>query len=147
MGKQKYTLGKSSGFTLLELIIALAILSIIAVAVSSVFIYGPSSYSTQVGNVSAQHQARSVMRHISKDIRAVDKSEIEITNTGLEIADKVYKFADGKIYRNETVIAQGMDEFTYTFTDNHLFVQTKITNRSQKQYVLQSDFYIRGEGK
>jgi prepilin-type N-terminal cleavage/methylation domain-containing protein len=115
--KTKYN---SKGFTLIELVIVIAIVSIILVAAVSAFAFGPGSFSNQFQSLSNQYKVRTVVRTVSREARHLDASEIKITYDGLHIGDNVYFFEDGVIYKNNILFFDGIKIFDYSVGDGFL---------------------------
>ena len=64
------------GITLVELVIALAILGIVLTIGYNLFLAGLKSYGRQIDNADNQARARQVIRQLTREIRRADQIDI-----------------------------------------------------------------------
>jgi len=74
------------GFTLIELLVALAIMSIVSVAIYSIFSFSNRNYTTQNVAADAQQNVRAAMEIMVQDIRIAGLDPTGSNNFGIELA-------------------------------------------------------------
>ena len=86
-GPARKKFSNGAGFTLLEVFVSVAILSIIGVSVLMVLNMGNMSWQTDMGLVNRQQQVRQAMHGMSRELRqcSSDNSNITINSTGARI--------------------------------------------------------------
>lgn len=82
----KTLLATEKGITLVELLVALALISIVAAGLISVYWIGASAYNRENLQVDAQYDARVAMDKISSDIRECEAVEVKDAG-GVEVTD------------------------------------------------------------
>lgn len=133
-----------SGFTLLELLIALAVMTVIVGASVSAFAFGPRSFTNQVNSLSNQYRVRDVTRYVSRDARRTDLEDITV-GAGYIVLDEVtYTYNDESVYRNGTEITGGIKVFDFTLDGNRLTVEVESAENGSESFALTVDVYIRG---
>jgi type II secretion system protein J len=75
------------GFSLIELLVALAIMSIVSLAIYSVFAASSRTYTTQGVTADVQQSVRAAMEVMLQDIRAAGLDPTASGNFGIELAD------------------------------------------------------------
>lgn len=76
----------TKGFTMVELLVALAIGSIVSVAFYSTFNASQRTFKTQKATVAAQQKIRSVCGLMARDIRMAGLDPLDTDNFGIEVA-------------------------------------------------------------
>jgi prepilin-type N-terminal cleavage/methylation domain-containing protein len=104
-------LSAKSGFSLVELLMALSISSIILVAIYSVFSITNKNFTTQNVAANAQQSLRSAIGLMARDIRHAGLDPVDTDNFGFELAD------------NGLVDETNFERITYEFQVNQI-VQT-----------------------
>jgi len=75
------------GFSLIELLVALVIMSVVSLAIYGVFSVSSRSYTTQGVTADVQQSVRSAMEVMLQDIRAAGLDPTESGNFGIELAE------------------------------------------------------------
>lgn len=118
-----------TGFSLVELILAMGISTIILCAIYSVFTITSKNFTTQNATASAQQSLRAAIGLMARDIRAAGLDPIDTDNFGFEYAgpSKIRVTADsidsGTDEFNGTVDETNFERITYEFQGNQI-VQT-----------------------
>lgn len=97
------------GFTIVELLIAVAILSIVVAAVCGFILVGSRSYAAGNSDISVQQEAQLALNQMSDVVIDTTRS---VTYTGLDVA------ADGTVKKKETALKDA--EFSFTPEDKSL---------------------------
>lgn len=98
------------GFTLVELLAVLALMSIIIVLVSSAHIFGQKQFINQAEEISHHSDTRYIVNQVAKDVRKADF--ISVSDNQLTLGDIVYDFSGNKLLKNGMVIAESVGEFS-----------------------------------
>jgi prepilin-type N-terminal cleavage/methylation domain-containing protein len=85
------------GITLVELVIALAILGIVLTIGYNLFLAGLKSYGRQIDNADNQARARQAIRQLTREMRKADQIDI-IDESNIKIDDTLYSFDTAFIY-------------------------------------------------
>lgn len=137
---------KKRGFTLIELILAIAISSIIMLAITQVFIFSLNNYQRQYSVVSLEMDTRTFISTLSSDIRRAD--EIKIDGNTLTITKDKHSITyikDGtNIKKNSNSILQNVLEFNFNIIDGVLDVSVK-TKYKDQEYNLSVKFLLEGK--
>jgi prepilin-type N-terminal cleavage/methylation domain-containing protein len=110
------------GFSLIELLVALAIMSIISGAIYGVFSVSSRSYTTQGVTADVQQSVRAAMEVMLQDIRAAGLDPTSSGNFGIELAETT------KLRFTSDSIDAGLGDFNGELDD---------TNSERITYVLQ----------
>jgi len=114
------------GTTLIELLLALALMSLVLAGLFSVYWSGNKVFETESANSNAQYCARSAMQWITQDIRSsyrpegdssLDDDEINmsVVKDGQEDAEECHYYLSGtNLYRNSQAIAKNIDYINFT---------------------------------
>jgi prepilin-type N-terminal cleavage/methylation domain-containing protein len=121
---KKISLDKQSGYSLVELIVAIVLIGIIAGVLAKMFIWGVDIFDTVSNRKDIVQSSRISMEVISKDLRMI-KSENDIVSastTGLNFYNMdnehiIYNFGDGTISRNANSMVEGITSFVFTYYD------------------------------
>ncbi len=133
----------NGGFTLLETLIAVAIVGLIAAVGVSVFAFGPRSFSNQVNSLSNQYRVRDVARNISRDTRMADPDLVIAGQEALQIGEISYTFSNGSVFRDGAELASGIAIFEYALNDGRLSVMITSTDNGGESFSLSLDIYVR----
>ncbi|MGE4282257.1 MAG: PilW family protein [Clostridia bacterium] len=104
------SLSNKKGYTLVELLVTIAIIGIISVPISSFFIANYSTFFKESNSVEVQQVARMGMEVIMTNMRKADQNSIEYINEKLEmtIQEKGLKYyLNGTNLLQEEVTASG----------------------------------------
>jgi len=128
VGQKAIHFYSKTGFSLVELILAMGISLIILIAIYSVFTITSKNFTTQNATASAQQSLRTAIGLMARDIRAAGLDPIDSDNFGVEHATstKIRVTADsidGTGEFNGTVDETNFERITYEFQGNQI-VQT-----------------------
>jgi prepilin-type N-terminal cleavage/methylation domain-containing protein len=130
----------AKGFTLLEVVLAIAIFSVILVVSYSILLTGLSLYNKNTVTIEEQRYLRMVFMKIDKDIRSYDGviGDITVSGSTLSISSDIsYSFdsSAGSITRTDSagssVIATGISSFTPQIETNSILVELTGSNDGQ----------------
>lgn len=80
---------KADGFTLIEILVSVSIMLFIAVGIYGVSNVGERAYSTDMGLLELQQQARQSMSGMIRELRQNDSSDITISSGGEKITFRI----------------------------------------------------------
>ena len=114
------------GFTLVEMVLALAISTIVLAAVYSVFTIANKNFTTQNAAASVQQNLRSAIRLMARDIRHAGLDPSRSDNFGITYASQSkIRFTMDRDTYNGIVDEANLEEITYDFqNDQDQVVQT-----------------------
>jgi len=110
------------GFSLIELLVAMVIMSVVSLAIYSVFAVTTRTYTTQGVTADVQQSVRAAMEVMLQDIRAAGLDPTSSGNFGIELAEA------SKLRFTSDSIDAGISDFNGTIDD---------TNSERITYVLQ----------
>lgn len=116
---------KKLGFTLLEFILVIIVLSIIAVVSSQMLAQGLNGFLTSKNVIEADWQGRLALERMGRDIRAI-RSSASITTAAsnqLVFTDTnnnsvTYQLSGTNLTRNTQTLADGIQTLTLAYTDS-----------------------------
>ena len=111
------------GFTLIEVLLALALVAAAAMLMYSFFGQGFSLYTRESESADEQASLRMVMSDITNIVRVTDKTKISVSSNVLTVDNRTYKLSGGKILRNGTAIASNISAFTVTMSTELLSIK------------------------
>ncbi len=112
------------GFTLIEVLLACALVAVAAMLMYSFFGQGFSLYTLESESADEQASLRMAMSDITNVVRLTDASKISLSEGGvLTVDDRTYKLSGGKIMRNDTAIASNISTFTVTKSSDLLWIK------------------------
>jgi prepilin-type N-terminal cleavage/methylation domain-containing protein len=126
VGQKAIHLYSKTGFSLVELILAMGISTIILTAIYSIFSITSKNFTTQNVAVNAQQSLRAAIGLMARDIRAAGLDPIDSDNFGFEHAarKKISFTADsidsGAGEFNGTVDDTNFERITYEFKDTQI---------------------------
>lgn len=129
-------LNNSRGFSIIELILALALTSIVICSVFMACLLGMRVWNSAENRLEVQQNIRIAMNTLSTEIRKADSFEIESGNRGIRLTYenglvKAYRFhpASGEIrmYQSGTTVARHIKDCKF-FYEKEL-IAVKITNK------------------
>lgn len=135
------------GFTLVELMIVLALLGVVIMIGFSVFSFGFKSFNAQADNIDNQSKVQHAISDISKEIRkvdAVDKIVVDKTAVGkIDIGGVVYEFKGTTLLKNGNNFVSGIKSFKPLRVENKVTIEiTSLANRG-REFTLVSEVYVR----
>lgn len=147
------TLRRKKGVTLIELIVALAILGIVIIGVSSFIMFSNKTFNISEKQSDAQFNVRFASESITKELRVADTIEI-LDNTPAEFeSDKKYIYVEGnsiKLFMGgyKKIILKGSSNFTPTLTFKKKSGNGKVLNftidglEENQKFKIDSDILI-----
>lgn len=137
------------GFTLLELMVALIVFSIIGVGLTTVFVSGLRFYADEKSQVENQQSLTQFSISLENDIRkskAASKTLncLNLTQNNNSVVAYCYNSLNKSITRNTSEVAQNISTFTVTVSSNQIKL-TLITSADQRlnQNTLNYEYYLR----
>lgn len=134
------------GMTLIELLAALALMSIIIALIGSAHIFGQKQYRNQTEEINYQEQVRYVMAAITKEIRSSEADQVSVISINeITIDTNNYKFSEKpNIYKNSTVLSDQISNFVVDEVDGKIEISiSSLPNRNGKIETLSTVIYLR----
>src|SRR5690554_1071819 len=100
----------NKGFSLIELIIAMALVAMVTAVAYGVYISGITSFSRESANVSNQAGVRQALSYISKEIRKAN--EVNISGDTLILDGFEYELVDNIIKKDNNNMFYNIAEFS-----------------------------------
>lgn len=137
------------GFTMLELMIALIVFSIIGIGLTTVFVSGIRFYSEEQSQIENQQSLTQFSITLENDVRKSKQATksincLNLTHNDNTIVAYCYNSLNKTITRNSVVVAEGIHTFTLTVITNQIKL-TVITSPDQRltQNTLNYEYYLR----
>lgn len=120
---------KNRGVTLVELIIAMAIVAVIIAASTATLLTGIKTYNRNFNDTVGQQNLRVAMMDISKQVRN-NSGAAAVTGTGtLTVNGKNYAVSAGNLTYNGQTLAQNIASVRASYTDaGHSVIQIDLTS-------------------
>lgn len=118
------------GITLMELILALSLVSIILTLIASFYHFGALSFSNESVRSSNQQNMRLVMNDITKEIRNADASStitVDQESSTITIGEIVFKLQDNTIMKDSKVLMDNVSQFAVSMNGNSIIIEIKST--------------------
>ncbi|WP_341876863.1 type II secretion system protein [Defluviitalea saccharophila] len=113
-----------NGVTLIELIVSLAIFSVIISLTLSVLLFGSRTFKMQTNETNNLLNVSNAMHYITKEIRKADQVEIE--NGILILNEKdVYKLENNIIMKNTTLMFYNIELFEIAKSSSKIDIKIK----------------------
>lgn len=133
------------GFTLIELVITLAILGIVLPVIFSPVFFSFKNFDTQNEKTNIISDTRAVMDYLTREIRksdqvTVDDNKITIT-IGTDLV--IYEEDNGDLKKDGKVINEGIGELTIKKSDQKIEIKILARDSKNKEHSLSSIIYIR----
>lgn len=132
-----------NGFTLVEVIVTLTLLSIIITLGYSIYIFGLKNYTTQSNNVNNQSNVRYALSSIIKEIRKAD--DVVISSNKITLNGSIeYKLDGTTIMKNSDEVVNGIQTLDVQQIDRKIIIRiTSLPNVDGNVVDLSSEIYIR----
>ena len=122
---------RRKGFTLIEIVVAVALLSVAALLAYSIFGQGLRLYAEESKSANDQSNVRQVLSDITNKARLTDPESISYDYGVLHVGSNSYSFDDQTIKRNGASIAKDIASFEINITGDLLEITiTSITGKS-----------------
>ncbi|WP_026475849.1 PilW family protein [Alkaliphilus transvaalensis] len=118
----------NKGITLVELIVALAISSIIIGLIFSTLVFGSRSFNVQADQIDNLSSVRNAMDLITREIRKAES--VDINNNVLTLDEYVYKLENNSITKNGQVIISNIEKFEIVRSNNRIDIEISSPERS-----------------
>ncbi len=120
---KRYDKGGSSGFTLMEMVVALIVSGIVAALTFKILYNQVDAFNTIFSNTLAVSDLRKVVRVLRKDIRNMDRSTLS-TMESAELEFKRndeknihYLYENGHLYKNDSTLIGNLTQEPFSFLD------------------------------
>lgn len=113
------------GFTLIELIVVLALTFLVMVMGFSVYGFSTQTYQREAQRTATQFNLRTALTVITKDIRKTPGSDIIVDNVGdtLRVGANVYELDGNSILVNSGVLISDISEFNVDQTGDSISIE------------------------
>lgn len=134
------------GFTLIEVLSTLALLSLIILLASSVNLFGQKQVINQTKEIQNQANVRLALNIITKEIRSVSPQNITVSNNILTIETKknttnVYKLENSTLKKNGQAMISDIQKFDLSTTSDSITIS--ITAQTTPPENLTTTIYYR----
>lgn len=129
------------GFTLIELVIVLALIGIVLSMIFSPIIFSFKNFDTQNEKSNTISNARATMDYLTRAIRKADT--VEVVDGNLSIDSKMYKLEDRILFKEAKKVMEGIDELNINKVDKTINIEIVIKNSKGENYKLSSIINIR----
>jgi len=138
------TSNRQKGVTLIELVIAMALISVITILAFSALLFGSRNFSFQSSDISNRTQVNNVVRDITNEIRkGVDLDEIEIFGNKLVVGSVEYLLVGNEIQKNGEFLAGNIEMFEAQKESGALKLTVKAVDTGSKVYMVSTKIFIR----
>lgn len=132
-----------SGFTLVELLAALAILSLVIILAGSIHIFGQKQFVQQSEQVSQINDLRYIMASIEQDVRQTPKAEIKFEED-LIVGNTTYSHQGTALYENSELLSNQISVFEVVLNEDKIDISLSSTiNGKNKKEVVSTIIYFR----
>lgn len=122
---------RNKGFTLVELLVVVALIAVAASLMYTFFGQGLSLYTAESESADEQANMRQVMSDITNRFRLTDPADISCSNNVLTVGDDVYRRSGEQILRNSGVIANGISSFTAAISNSVLDIRIESSSGTE----------------
>lgn len=119
----------NKGFTLIEALASLTILSIIIILLGSVQVFGNKQYVNQYDFVENQTNIRYVVTLITKEIRSVN--EVSVNSNIITIGTNEYRLTNETIWKNDQPIVTNIHKFDVKQNGNKISLEIESVPNNQ----------------
>ncbi|AGK55095.1 PilW family protein [Bacillus sp. 1NLA3E] len=131
------------GITLIELLAALALVSMVILLASSVQLFGQKQVNNQTNEIQNQSNVRLALNIVTKEIRKA--SNVSVTNNVLTINNTdIYKLENNILKKNNEPLISNIQSFTITKTEDKVTITiTNTPSNNQPKTTLSATIYLR----
>ncbi|PRY83229.1 type II secretion system protein [Alkalibacterium olivapovliticus] len=119
------------GFTLVELLASIALLSVVILLVGSVHIFGQSQFINQTESASQSNDLRYSLSMISRDVRSAEVVTVE--GATLRADDITYTFSNSTLTRNSEILSNRVGRFVPEMLPDGVHITISSTDNRQNQ--------------
>jgi prepilin-type N-terminal cleavage/methylation domain-containing protein len=132
-----------NGITLVELLAVLALLSMVILLISNTHLFGQKQFNSQSVHIQHESSVRYAINVITKEVRTSPQT-ISVTNNTIETSNGVFRLQGTTLYKDDTVLEVGIEEFTVKKSGNEIMITIKSEpNQFEKAASLSTNLYIR----
>lgn len=131
------------GVTLVELMIVLALLSVVTMVGFSVLSFGFRSFNAQTDNLDNQSKVQHAISGISKEIRRVDAGDIIISGGTIDVDGIAYILQGNNLLKNGKVLVSGIKSFNPSKVGNRITLEITSQANRGREFTLISEIYVR----
>lgn len=131
------------GITLVELLGALALMSIVLLLMSSAHFFGQRQFHQQSVDMKHQEEVRFVMRQITSDVRTVGDQGVHLVDDTLHIGEVTYQLTDQSLLREGKAISEYIEQLNVELNEDkiELSVISRPNNRGKKAELSTTIYY------
>jgi Tfp pilus assembly protein PilW len=113
------------GITLVELLAALALVSLVILLAGSINLFGNKQTSSQKTEIQNQSNDRLAMNIVTKAIRQADPTTVEVINDQnvLKINEVTFKLDGSSLKKGADVLISGISKFTVKRTGDQILLE------------------------
>ncbi|KAB8137491.1 prepilin-type N-terminal cleavage/methylation domain-containing protein [Gracilibacillus oryzae] len=115
------------GITLVELLAALALMSVIIALISSVHLFGQKQYRDQTAEISNYNEVRTVIALITSELRSTSADLIKVEDNTLKIDEDLYSLSSTHLNKNGQTISSQISEFSIKKTGTEVDISVTST--------------------
>lgn len=146
--KPGWHLKNENGFTLVELLASLAILSMIISLIGSVTMFGIKQYDTQTSAASQSNDYSYALSVLSKEVRSADAEKVDISEGSISVDGTVFVQDESRLIKKtnteQEVLAENVKSGGFQIVRN-ADKTINITLESAKQKMYETTIYLRGD--
>lgn len=132
------------GVTLIELLAAIALLSVVLLLANSLHIFGQNQMTNQTTEIQNQSNVRLAMEIITKQIRKA--STINVDSNGVLTLDNtdIYKLDNNSLTKNSQPLVTNLQTFNIQYDGSKVIITiADLPNTNTPQTTLSTTIYIR----
>lgn len=107
-------LRSENGVTLVELLAALVLISLVVLLINSVFLFTQNSAGSISKESDVQQDMLLAMKMMTRDIRSADQPKVIVVGGRKELVineTETYRFKNGELLKNQTPVAANLESF------------------------------------
>lgn len=136
-----------AGITLVELLAALAIMSVVFLLASSLHIFGEKQFRSQTKSASQVNDLNYAMSEMSRDLRNYAPGQISVSDNGKTVfilsSDEnidEYSQKEDKLMYNDIVIIDGISNFKAEISDDGRLLSISLSINSNEPGVMNKEY-------
>lgn len=132
------------GVTLVELMIVLALLSVVLMIAFSVLSFGFKGFNAQTDNIDNQSKVRLALSDISKEIRKTeDVLEIDVYVNEIDVDGIIYKLQGSTLMKDGSKLVSGIKLFKPSMEGKKVTLEIISQAKRGREFKLISEIYLR----